>query len=123
MGLTFCHTICDGLGAAQFLNAIGEFARGVDSLTTTPIWHRNFLPPPQQTTPATLPPPNFTLADYQLFQSNIDIPFNDHITRLKDEFMKESLKRCSNFEIVAAVLWRNRSQAIDTGSGMLNILA
>ncbi|MFS7976336.1 putative taxadien-5-alpha-ol O-acetyltransferase [Helianthus anomalus] len=112
MGLTFCHTICDGLGAAQFLNAIGEFARKVNPLTVTPVWHRDFLPPPQLPTPATLPPPNFTLPDYHLVQANIDIPLDDCITRLKDEFMKESLKHCSTFEIVAAALWRNRTQAV-----------
>ncbi|KAJ0743389.1 putative taxadien-5-alpha-ol O-acetyltransferase [Helianthus annuus] len=112
MGLTFCHTICDGLGAAQFLNAIGEFAREVNPLTVTPVWHRDFLPPPQLPTPATLPPPNFTLPDYHLVQANIDIPLDDRITRLKDKFMKESLKHCSTFEIVAAALWRNRTQAV-----------
>ncbi|MFS7976339.1 putative taxadien-5-alpha-ol O-acetyltransferase [Helianthus anomalus] len=112
MGLTFCHTICDGLGAAQFLNAIGEFARKVNPLTITPVWHRDFLPPPQLPTPATLPPPNFTLPDYHLVQANIDIPLDDRISRLKDEFMKESLKHCSTFEIVAAALWRNRTQAV-----------
>ncbi|KAI3759991.1 hypothetical protein L1987_50379 [Smallanthus sonchifolius] len=116
MGLTFCHAICDGLGAAQFLNAIGEFARDLNPLTVTPLWHRNFLPPPQLTTPATLPPAIFTLPDYHLVQANIDIPFNDHITRLKQEFMKVSLKHCSNFEIVAAILWRNRTQSMNLGS-------
>ncbi|XP_071738388.1 acyl transferase 4 [Rutidosis leptorrhynchoides] len=116
MGLTFCHTICDGLGAAQFLNAIGEFARGVNPLTITPVWHRNFLPQPQLTPPPiNLPPPNFTFPDYQLEQANIDIPLN-HITHLKLNFMKESQKHCSTFEIVAAMLWRNRTLAMNLGS-------
>ncbi|KAK9067741.1 hypothetical protein SSX86_011852 [Deinandra increscens subsp. villosa] len=112
MGLTFCHTICDGLGAAQFLNAIGEFARYINPLTVTPVWHRNFLPPPQLPPPTALPPPHFTLPDYQLVQANIDIPFDDRITRLKHEFTKQSLKNCSTFEIIAAVLWRNRTRSI-----------
>uniref|UniRef100_A0A803NQ05 Uncharacterized protein n=1 Tax=Cannabis sativa TaxID=3483 RepID=A0A803NQ05_CANSA len=38
MGLVFSHIICDGLGAAQFLNAVGEFARGFDRLTVDPVW-------------------------------------------------------------------------------------
>ncbi|KAD6120269.1 hypothetical protein R6Q59_026289 [Mikania micrantha] len=116
MGLTFCHTICDGLGAAQFLNAIGEFARGVNPLTVTPVWHRNFLPPPQPPTPATLPPPHFTLPNYQLVQANVDIPFDDHIARIKHEFQKQSSKHCSTFEIISAVLWRNRTRSMNLGS-------
>ncbi|KAI7729419.1 hypothetical protein M8C21_010257 [Ambrosia artemisiifolia] len=116
MGLTFCHTICDGLGAAQFLNAIGEFARYVNPLTVTPVWHRDFVPQSQLPKPTALPPPNFMLPDYHLVQANIDISFDDHITRLKDEFMKESLKHCSTFEIVAAILWRNRTQVVHLGS-------
>ncbi|KAI3819183.1 hypothetical protein L1987_13008 [Smallanthus sonchifolius] len=114
MGLTFCHTICDGLGAAQFLNAVGEFARAVDPLTVTPSWHRNFLPPPLST-PANLPPPNIILPDYHLEQANIDIPL-DHITLLKHKFMQESVQRCSTFEIIAAILWRLRTQAIKPNS-------
>ena len=37
IGLIFCHTICDGLGAAQFLNAVGEIARGLEHPSTTPV--------------------------------------------------------------------------------------
>ncbi|GFZ04436.1 HXXXD-type acyl-transferase family protein [Actinidia rufa] len=48
IGLTFCHTICDGLGAAQFFACHGELARGVDHLTVAPVWHRDFLPPSPQ---------------------------------------------------------------------------
>ncbi|XP_076943159.1 acyl transferase 4-like [Bidens hawaiensis] len=115
IGLIFCHTICDGLGAAQFLKAVGEFARGAYPLTTTPVWHRDFLPPPQLPTPTVLPPPDFTLPDYHLVQANIDIPLDNNITRLKHEFTKESLTHCSTFEIVAAVLWKTWTQSIILG--------
>ncbi|KAI7750744.1 hypothetical protein M8C21_013046 [Ambrosia artemisiifolia] len=114
MGLTFSHTICDGLGAAQFLNTISEFARGVDPLTITPSWHRNFLPPPQLPNPTTVPPPNFTLPDYHLAHANIDIPL-DHITQLKNKLITESLNHCSTFELISAILWRNRTRAIKSG--------
>ncbi|KVH94548.1 Chloramphenicol acetyltransferase-like domain-containing protein [Cynara cardunculus var. scolymus] len=111
MGLTFCHTICDGLGAAQFLNAIAEFARGAHQLTISPVWHRDFLPQPQTITSCTPPPANFMLppADYELEQANIDIPLH-HINQLKQQFL------ASTFEIVAAILWRNRTKAISLGS-------
>ncbi|CAH1447573.1 unnamed protein product [Lactuca virosa] len=111
MGLTFCHTICDGLGAAQFLNAIGEFARGAQHLKVTPVWQRDFLPQPRANPSTSLAPPNLVLPDYELEHANIDIPL-DHINRLKQKF----LGHCSSFEIVAAILWKNRTQAIGVGS-------
>lgn len=111
MGLTFCHTICDGLGAAQFLNAVGEFARGVQHLKVSPVWQRNFLPQPQANPSISLAPPNIVLPDYELEQVNIDIPL-DHINQLKQKFVGH----CSSFEIVAAILWKNRTQAIGLGS-------
>ncbi|KAJ9543150.1 hypothetical protein OSB04_022857 [Centaurea solstitialis] len=113
MGLTFCHTICDGLGAAQFLNAVAEFARGAQKLTISPIWHRDFLPDDQpQTLSSTINPEKFMLppaADYELEQANIDIPL-DQISQLKHQFSG------STFEIVSALLWKNRTQAISLGS-------
>ncbi|PWA84990.1 HXXXD-type acyl-transferase family protein [Artemisia annua] len=116
MGLTFCHTICDGLGAAQFLNAISEFARGIDPLTITPVWQRDFIPQPQLTSPSNLQlPPNFVFPDYNLVQTNIDIPLH-HITDLKNKFIEENkVVHCSSFEIVAAILWKNRTHAIGLG--------
>lgn len=118
MGLTFCHTICDGLGAAQFLNAIGEFARGAHQLTISPVWHRDFLPQPQTILTNSPPPPaaSFMLppADhYELEQANIDIPLH-HINQLKQQFLG------STFEIVAALVWRNRTQAISLESSSEN---
>ncbi|KAI3679121.1 hypothetical protein L6452_38430 [Arctium lappa] len=116
MGLTFCHTICDGLGAAQFLNAIGEFARGANQLTIPPVWHRNFLPDqPQTILTNSTPPPPPPAADnyYELEQANIDIPLH-HINQLKQQFLG------STFEIVAAILWRNRTQAIFSSLGSEN---
>ncbi|XP_076890199.1 acyl transferase 4-like [Bidens hawaiensis] len=116
MGLVFSHTICDGIGAAQFLNAVGEYARGVDPLTLEPSWHRNFIPPPQLPPPNTVPPPNeAVLPDYHLEQASVDISLAQ-INLLKQKLMKESLNHCSTFEIVAAVLWQNRTQAIKSGS-------
>ncbi|XP_076940560.1 acyl transferase 5-like [Bidens hawaiensis] len=111
MGLIFSHTICDGLGAAQFLTAVSECARGVDPLTVTPSWHRNFIPPSS----TTIPPPHFTPPDYHLEQATIDIPL-DQITQLKHKLMEESLQQCSTFELIAAILWMNRTRAIKSGS-------
>ena len=61
IGLTFCHSICDGLGAAQFLNAVGELGRGLEQPGVAPVWHRDFFPPSdhqlESVTPLPMLPP------------------------------------------------------------------
>ncbi|KAM7274687.1 hypothetical protein ACFE04_016553 [Oxalis oulophora] len=115
IGLIFCHTICDGLGAAQFLKAVGEFARGYEQITVTPVWHRDFSPPPSQQ-PID---PNFSdlppmppMPDYRLEHANIDI-YKDQIDELKQEFQESTGQTCSAFEIVAARFWRDRTKAVN----------
>ncbi|KAL3655229.1 hypothetical protein CASFOL_001015 [Castilleja foliolosa] len=108
VGLTFCHTICDGLGAAQFLNAVGELARGAEQPSISPEWCRNFLPQRP-----TLPLRPISIPDYQLEPATIDLSL-DKIKELKQDFRKQSGGgTCSTFEIVAAVLWRERTRAIE----------
>jgi len=46
VGLVAVHTLADGLGAAQFINAISEFARGLDKLKIAPVWARALIPNP-----------------------------------------------------------------------------
>ncbi|KAL1553055.1 spermidine dicoumaroyl transferase [Salvia divinorum] len=107
MGLIFCHSICDGLGAAQFLNAVGEMARGSPAPTTLPEWRRDFLPP----SPSVPLPVSFPLPDHQLEPAIIDVS-TEEIEKLKREFRQRSGKRCSTFEVVAAALWRRRTEVI-----------
>lgn len=121
MGLIFCHSICDGLGAAQFLNAVGELARGIHPAPTlTPIWHRDFFPPKNCENgmnnirnPQGPPPP--AVPEYRLQHSNIDIPM-DRINRLKKQFQETTGTTCSAFEIVAACAWRSRTRAVYEGA-------
>lgn len=37
------HTICDGIGGAQFLIALGEIARGAPVPSILPVWQRELL--------------------------------------------------------------------------------
>ncbi|KAB5527313.1 hypothetical protein DKX38_021160 [Salix brachista] len=113
IGLIFCHTICDGLGAAQFLNAVGEIARGLEHPSTTPVWCRDFSPlPPQQekmNTLPILPPP---MPNYRLQHANIDISL-DQIKQVKTEFHDSTGQMCSTFEAVAATFWKFRTLAVN----------
>lgn len=121
MGLTFCHSICDGLGAAQFLKAVGEFARGVEKLSVAPVWCRELLLPLPQKGVAednsSMPPPPLTIPvpDQRLEHASFDIPL-DEINQLKHEVIQElNMDQnvfCSSFEIIAATLWRHRTRAI-----------
>lgn len=114
IGLIFCHSICDGLGAAQFLNAVGELAKGVEHLSIQPVWRRDFFPPPPHhqanlTALVNLPPP---MPNYRLEHANVDILL-DHINQLKREFQRSTGQTCSSFETVAATFWSRRTQAIN----------
>ncbi|KAK4372396.1 hypothetical protein RND71_007780 [Anisodus tanguticus] len=126
MGLTFCHSICDGLGAAQFLKAVGEFARGVEKLRVTPVWCREYLLPSplaqkefadhETKDNSSMPPPlPIPVPDQQLEHASFDIP-TDEIYQLKHQVMQELTMDhnvfCSSFEIIAATLWRQRTRAI-----------
>ncbi|KAM5558485.1 acyl transferase 4 [Rosa sericea] len=114
VGIKFSHSICDGLGSAQFLNAVGEMARGIKHPSITPVvWKRDFFTkslPKQQmnlnTTTTTTTVPN-----YQLQHANIDI-FTDQISYLKREIQESTGRSCSSFEVVAAVLWICRTRTV-----------
>lgn len=117
IGLIFCHSICDGLGAAQFLNAVGELSKSVEHLSTIPVWQRDFLPPPPQqsklNTALVNPPPPPPIPNYRLEHATVDITL-DQINQLKLEFQQTTGgQKCSSFEIVAAKFWSCRTRAIN----------
>ncbi|XP_028771002.1 acyl transferase 4-like [Neltuma alba] len=116
IGLIFCHSVCDGLGAAQFLKAIGEVARGLEKPSIAPLWHRDFFPstPDEETVAALpkLPPGPPPMPEYELEHANMDIPI-DHVHRLKQEFQEITGQNCSAFQIVAAGFWISRTRAIN----------
>nr|CAD1824029.1 unnamed protein product [Ananas comosus var. bracteatus] len=46
VGICFSHLVFDGQGAAQFLKAVGEMARGLPEPSVMPIWSRDAIPDP-----------------------------------------------------------------------------
>lgn len=117
MGLEFSHCVCDGLGAAQFIKAVGEFARGLQLPTIPPAWCRESLPRPMADEktipqPPRLPPP-VDGPNRQLAHANVDIT-PDFIAGLKRQFLELTGKHCSTFEALVARVWRCRARAIST---------
>lgn len=116
MGLRFSHAICDGLGAAQFLNAVGEIACGRTNLGVSPVWHRDFIPPPpplhRRANDVISPPFPPVFPGYKLEHLSFDIP-SDLIERFKHEFHASTGEICSAFEVIAACFWKLRTEAID----------
>ncbi|VAH01953.1 unnamed protein product [Triticum turgidum subsp. durum] len=77
VGLISVHTIADGLGAGQFINAVGDYARGLPKPRVSPVWARDLIPDPPRM-PA--PPPKLELLD--LRESTVDLT-PDHIAKAR----------------------------------------
>lgn len=101
------HTIADGLGAAQFINAIGDLARGPKP-AVHPILSRDLIPTPPQLPPG--PPPVFPSFKLMSFVTDLH---PDYITKIKDSYFETTSKHCSAFDISVAKAWQARTRAIN----------
>ncbi|CAL9038816.1 unnamed protein product [Musa banksii] len=106
VGVKFNHMVFDGVGAGQFLKAVGEIAGGLPRPTVEPIWFRDAIPAPPR---LARQPPTIT---FDCVPSLFDFP-QLTINNIKEEFMRETAYRCTTFEAVAAVLWQCRTRAIN----------
>ncbi|XP_052157067.1 benzyl alcohol O-benzoyltransferase-like [Oryza glaberrima] len=114
------HTMCDAIGAAQFLLAVGELARGLPAPTVRPAWCRELLDarsPPAPSFPHrefdVVPPPpppgdlvtrtfTFTAADVAAIREGLP-------PRLRGT--------ATTFEALTAFLWRARTAALELPDG------
>uniref|UniRef100_A0ACD5XCC8 Uncharacterized protein n=1 Tax=Avena sativa TaxID=4498 RepID=A0ACD5XCC8_AVESA len=115
MGVTWNHSVADGVGMGQFLQAVGELSRGMPSPSVVPVRHGDSLvfgPPPVfskfMRLLGSLRPSQMVLLDITI-QSSL-------IQRIKEKCS------CSVFEAVAAVLWRCRTRAIASDPAALTVL-
>ncbi|KAL6650343.1 hypothetical protein ACP70R_009268 [Stipagrostis hirtigluma subsp. patula] len=114
VGTTWNHALADGKGMAQFLQTVGELARGLPRPSVFPVsCGDHSLPelPPLITaierTMGTLQPQGFVYQD-------ITVP-SRAIRRIKEEFAGCSGEPCTVYEAVVAVLWQCRTRAIMSG--------
>ncbi|KAK1605170.1 hypothetical protein QYE76_028843 [Lolium multiflorum] len=116
--LRFNHTICDGIGIAQFMNAMAELARGLPSTTVAPVWSRELLqvrdPPSPSFTHRELdqllePPP--TAGD--MVMRSFTFGASD-LAAIKKSLLRDT---ATTFEALAALLWRARTAALELPPG------
>ncbi|KAK8946769.1 3'-N-debenzoyl-2'-deoxytaxol N-benzoyltransferase [Platanthera zijinensis] len=106
VGLISVHSIADGLGAAQFMNAIGEMARGLPHPTVKPVWDRELIPNPPK---LLSPPPAFP--SFKLQYTNVDFSAAS-IRKLKADFFQATGQYCSAFDVSVAKTWQARTRAV-----------
>eukprot|EP00253_Pinus_taeda_P021093 PITA_21093 len=85
VGASFSHSLCDGGGAAQFLNGVAEIARGEAKLSIEPA---------------------DDLVISSLFLSS------DALQRIKQPIAEELEEHCTTFEVLSALAWQARTIAL-----------
>ncbi|KAJ1288771.1 hypothetical protein BS78_02G113600 [Paspalum vaginatum] len=124
VGATWNHAIADGVGMAQFLQAVGELASGLPAPSVAPVRRDGSLPglPPDvayaQQSMTGLAPRDFACFDYTVPSSTID--------GIKAEFRRDHAngggQTCTVFEAVTAALWRCRTRAVVSDPGAPSLL-
>nr|QDM39175.1 BAHD acyltransferase-like 09 [Taxus x media] len=113
VGVTVCHSIFDGCGAAQFVTALADMARGEVKPLLEPIWNRELLNPEDplhlqlNQFDSICPPPMLEELGQASFVINVDT-----IEYMKQCVMEECNDFCSSFEVVAALVWIARTKAL-----------
>ncbi|XP_015897302.3 alcohol acyl transferase 1 allele RGa-like [Ziziphus jujuba] len=113
------HTMVDAFGAGQFMNAVGEMARGAQHPSVLPVWHREILDAQK--------PPRVTRIhhEYQrdIDDAKLDIDMKnlahlsfvfgpDQINAIR-KHLPPHLATCSRFELITACIWKCRTLALN----------
>ncbi|KAJ0976480.1 hypothetical protein J5N97_018445 [Dioscorea zingiberensis] len=114
IGIRSSHTIFDGKGAAQFLHAVAELARGMERPAITPVWSRELVRISQKARavlrPGAVPALSFT-SGRRLEYMIVDIP-TENVNKLKQRYHDENGKFCSTFDVLIACVWQCRTRSI-----------
>lgn len=113
------HTMCDGPGLGQFLKAMSEMTQGATTPSIKPVWQRELLTarvPPRVTC-------NHRAYDQiidntiieKMIRCSILFTFNE-ISAIRRLISLELQHKCSNFELLTAILWRYRTIALELDS-------
>ncbi|CAI9102343.1 OLC1v1000599C1 [Oldenlandia corymbosa var. corymbosa] len=118
-GLRVNHTMSDAAGVVQFMTAVAEIARGAPAPSVPPVWMRELLNARN--------PPRVTCVHHEYDQvpdtKGTIIPLDDMVHKSfffgskEMDALRKSLpphlrRKCSNFEVLTASLWRCRTIAL-----------
>ncbi|KAK3142912.1 hypothetical protein QOZ80_4BG0354010 [Eleusine coracana subsp. coracana] len=119
VAVTWNHGITDAFGLAQFLQAVGEIARGLPSPSVVPVRHDHSFPDdiPQVFSAIRRKRPLITMSkQVDLAYCDFTIP-RSFINRTKEEFSNRhaggGTRPCTSFEVVTAAIWQCRTRAIN----------
>ncbi|KAH7652054.1 Benzyl alcohol O-benzoyltransferase protein [Dioscorea alata] len=103
------HAVFDGYGIMNFFRAVGEIARGLEKPVIEPIWCREIIPGPPPPKPVAHPSSSSAIPYLHLEFSTLDI----QLDKIKEGFMKDTGRTCSDFDVVVAALLQCRTRAIN----------
>ncbi|KAJ7532185.1 hypothetical protein O6H91_14G075300 [Diphasiastrum complanatum] len=132
VGAGINHYMCDGVAFSEFLNSLGEIARGV-SISIQPALDRTLL---KARDPLQIEFPHFEYTE--IVQNNSptaddpsvdDIVYSSlcfdskHIALMKKHVLGEGLlNTCTSFEVMSAFIWRIRTKALGVESSEMTKL-
>ncbi|XP_040379452.1 acyl transferase 15-like [Oryza brachyantha] len=114
VGVTWNHVIADGAGIAQFLQAVGDLARGLPRPCVLPVSCGDDSLPELPPLVAAIEKTMMTLENKAFAYLDVTVP-STLIGRVKAEVAGDadySGEPCTTFEAVTAVLWRSRTRAV-----------
>ncbi|KAK9267896.1 hypothetical protein L1049_010333 [Liquidambar formosana] len=120
LGASIHHSLCDGLGATQFFNAMAEFARGATRPSVEPVWDRAVLLGPRDPPRVEVPFHEFLRLDKDFSPyAQANGPVLRECFHVRDECLdllktllyEQSGLRFTTFEALGAYLWRARVKA------------
>ncbi|XP_062185796.1 acyl transferase 15-like [Phragmites australis] len=110
VGVTWNHIVADGVGMGQFLQAVGELARGVSPPSIVPVRHWDDSLPGLPPSMVAAQKSTMNHGPHDLARLDVTVP-SSLIRRVKDE------SGGTVFEVVTAVLWRCRTLAAMSADG------
>ncbi|KAL9243570.1 hypothetical protein vseg_017442 [Gypsophila vaccaria] len=111
------HTITDGRGVVQFLNAVAELAQGAEFPSVSPVWERHLLTTPNSSQVSR----SFEQVEMKMDINKGIVPLEDmvyksyffgptEISKLRNSIPQSQV--ATSFELITAHLWRCRAIAM-----------
>ncbi|KAL6650296.1 hypothetical protein ACP70R_009221 [Stipagrostis hirtigluma subsp. patula] len=116
VGVTRNHVVADGKGIAQFMQAVGELARGLPQPSMLPVSCGDDSLPELPPVVVAIEKMMVELEPQSFVNLDITVP-SRLINRVKAEFVSCSDEPCSVYEAAVAVLWQCRTRVVMSDPG------